>query len=288
MFRGTHKEPFQGMPATGKKVVLTGLALWRFQDGKDRPSAGTRWTPWACCSSSGLYWPPLITASFVQGRPSRLAGGAARASPTAETQEASFAMKGYHHHLVVESRCRTAVLPLLIAGADQDAHRDGEDALQYTFRALLAVCSGPSTCVSPAPGIGLRAPWTMGGSFRDGVDAANSATLRFNRRNRGVCYGVMRSRTESLKSGTYSREKSLDSVPNHIECHGGSPQNPPHTGTLVLRRATAESLGQREQGTTPYEHERRRFWYCIQRVDVVLRPEPQRSSREAEAEGAIK
>ena len=33
-FRGTHREPFQGMPATGKKVVLTGLALWRFQDGK--------------------------------------------------------------------------------------------------------------------------------------------------------------------------------------------------------------------------------------------------------------
>ena len=29
-FRGTHREPFQGMPATGKKVVLTGLALWRF------------------------------------------------------------------------------------------------------------------------------------------------------------------------------------------------------------------------------------------------------------------
>ena len=33
-FRGTHREPFQGMPATGKKVVLTGLALWRFQNGK--------------------------------------------------------------------------------------------------------------------------------------------------------------------------------------------------------------------------------------------------------------
>jgi steroid delta-isomerase-like uncharacterized protein len=33
-FRGTHREPFQGIPATGKKVILTGLALWRFQDGK--------------------------------------------------------------------------------------------------------------------------------------------------------------------------------------------------------------------------------------------------------------
>ena len=33
-FRGTHEQPFQGIPATGKTVVLTGIAIWRVEDGK--------------------------------------------------------------------------------------------------------------------------------------------------------------------------------------------------------------------------------------------------------------
>ena len=33
-FHGTHMEPFQAIPATGKAVVLTGIAIWRFEDGK--------------------------------------------------------------------------------------------------------------------------------------------------------------------------------------------------------------------------------------------------------------
>lgn len=33
-FRGTHQAPFQGIPATGKSVVVTGITTLRVQDGK--------------------------------------------------------------------------------------------------------------------------------------------------------------------------------------------------------------------------------------------------------------
>jgi steroid delta-isomerase-like uncharacterized protein len=33
---GTHAEPFMGIPATGKKVALSGINIYRFEDGKIR------------------------------------------------------------------------------------------------------------------------------------------------------------------------------------------------------------------------------------------------------------
>jgi predicted ester cyclase len=65
-FRGTHREPFQGIPATGKKVILTGLALWRSRTARSS-RAGTRWTQWACCSSSGLCPPTLHKCKLRSG-----------------------------------------------------------------------------------------------------------------------------------------------------------------------------------------------------------------------------
>lgn len=33
-YRGTHRGSFQGIPPTGKQVTLTGISIWRFDDGK--------------------------------------------------------------------------------------------------------------------------------------------------------------------------------------------------------------------------------------------------------------
>lgn len=32
--RGTHEQPFMGVPASGKKVVMSALNIYRFEDGK--------------------------------------------------------------------------------------------------------------------------------------------------------------------------------------------------------------------------------------------------------------
>ena len=33
-YRGTHRGVFQGIPPTGKQVALTGISIWRVEDGK--------------------------------------------------------------------------------------------------------------------------------------------------------------------------------------------------------------------------------------------------------------
>jgi steroid delta-isomerase-like uncharacterized protein len=33
-FRGTHQGAFQGIPPTGRPVTLTGISIWRVEDGK--------------------------------------------------------------------------------------------------------------------------------------------------------------------------------------------------------------------------------------------------------------
>ena len=33
-FRGTHRGAFQGIPPTGNQVTLTGISIWRFDDGR--------------------------------------------------------------------------------------------------------------------------------------------------------------------------------------------------------------------------------------------------------------
>jgi steroid delta-isomerase-like uncharacterized protein len=33
-YRGTHRGAFQGIPATGRQVTLTGISIWRFEEGK--------------------------------------------------------------------------------------------------------------------------------------------------------------------------------------------------------------------------------------------------------------
>lgn len=33
-YRGTHQGTFQGIPPTGKQITLTGISIWRFEDGK--------------------------------------------------------------------------------------------------------------------------------------------------------------------------------------------------------------------------------------------------------------
>jgi steroid delta-isomerase-like uncharacterized protein len=33
-YRGTHRGPFQGIPPTGTQVTLSGIAIWRFENGK--------------------------------------------------------------------------------------------------------------------------------------------------------------------------------------------------------------------------------------------------------------
>ena len=33
-YTGTHQGAFQGIPPTGKRVRLTGISIWRFEDGK--------------------------------------------------------------------------------------------------------------------------------------------------------------------------------------------------------------------------------------------------------------
>jgi steroid delta-isomerase-like uncharacterized protein len=33
-YRGTHQGAFQGIPPTGRRVTLTGISIWRFEEGK--------------------------------------------------------------------------------------------------------------------------------------------------------------------------------------------------------------------------------------------------------------
>jgi steroid delta-isomerase-like uncharacterized protein len=40
--RGEHKGDFRGLPATGKPVTLTGIAIWRIVDGK----TAEEWVEW--------------------------------------------------------------------------------------------------------------------------------------------------------------------------------------------------------------------------------------------------